>query len=378
MLLSVRDTNWKKITACPEETEFTMEDTIDIPQDARQEVRIPATSLKKLIAEILVHKSMFQVEAEIVADRLVEADLRGIHSHGSRRLKNYLEAIDDGHIDPRATSITLNETPAIAVLDAGKGIGHVVSTRAMQMAIEKAKQVGTGTVAVLRSQHFGAASVYVLLAANQGLIGYCTTSTGPATVAAYNSCEAATANNAFAWGVPIREGPHFVLDMACAVSSWGKVESLKMYGQSLPEGWAMDADGNPTLDPVAAKTLLPASGARGFGLALLSSVLAGSLVGRRMPLHKPRDPFLEGSEHFFYAIDPAQFGEPDRFYDELEATVAGIRALQAVDGADKVRIPGELESERAERWQAAGIPMHRDHVKSLEQLATLAQINLPW
>ncbi len=195
-----------------------MEETFDIPQDSQQEVVIPANSLKELIVKILVHKGMFEVEAEIVADRLVEADLRGIHSHGSRRLKNYIEAMDKGHIDPRAMALTVKETAAIAVLDAGKGMGHVVSTRAMQLAIKKAKEVGTGTVAVSRSQHFGAASVYALLAVKEGLIGYCTTSTGPATVAAYKSREPATANNAFAWGVPTREGPPFVLDMACAVS----------------------------------------------------------------------------------------------------------------------------------------------------------------
>src|SRR5207247_2038508 len=111
------------------------------------------------------------------------------------------------------------------------------------------------------------------------------------------------ANNAFAWAAPVRSGAPFCLDMACAVSSWGKVQSLKLYGGRLPANWALDAGGNPTIDPDAAKTLLPAAGARGYGLAFVSSLLAGPLVGGKMPIHKTRGPEVEGSEHFFYAID---------------------------------------------------------------------------
>ena len=158
-------------------------------------------------------------------------------------------------------------------------------------------------MAVRRGQHYGAASVYALMAVEAGMIGFTTTSTGPATVAAYGSRRPATANNAIAWGIPTRSGAPFVLDMACAISSWGKVESLKLYGRELPPGWALDAAGNPTQDPKAAKTLLPFAGARGYGMAFLSSVLAGALVGGRMPLHKTMNVASDGSEHFFYAID---------------------------------------------------------------------------
>jgi ureidoglycolate dehydrogenase (NAD+) len=266
----------------------------------------------------------------------------------------------------------------MAVLDGSRGLGHVAATKAMERAIRKAREVGTGTVAVRNSQHFGAASVYVLMAAQAGMIGYATTSTGRATVAAYGSRQPATANNAFAWGVPSRSGPPFVLDMACAVSSWGRVESLKLYGRELPAGWALDADGRPTILPGEAKTLLPASGARGYGLAFLCSVLAGPLVGGRMPLHKTRSPELDGSEHFFYCLDPAAFGDPERFYRELDATTNEIRALQPAEGFDRVRLPGELEWERSEKWRREGIPLHREHVTRLEELAGTMNVPLPW
>ena len=263
-----------------------MEIIPDYPQDSSQEVVVPAEGLQKVLAEMLEKNGMFGVEAEIGAARLVEADLRGIQSHGSRALPKYIEAMDRGEIDPRAQVITERETPAMAVLNGGTGLGHVAATKGMQLAIRKAKEVGTGTVAVKRGQHYGAAGVYAMMAVEAGVIGYTTTSTGPATVAAYGSRQPAVANNAFAWGVPLPEGAPFIFDAACAVSSWGKVHSLKMYGQKIPAGWALDENGHPTTDPNAAKTLLPFSGARGYGLAFLSSVLAGPLVGGRMPIHK--------------------------------------------------------------------------------------------
>jgi len=355
-----------------------MHETPDIPSDPSQEIVVAADVLEPLLVRMLVAKGMFEAEAQVGAARLIEADLRGIHSHGSRSIWRYLDAMDVGEIDPRAQVITERETPAMAVLDAGRGLGHVAATKGMQLAIEKARAVGTGTVAVKRSQHYGAAGVYALMAVEAGMIGFSTTSTGSATVAAYAGHDPATANNAQAWGVPTRQGPPFVLDMACAPSSWGKVETRGMYGLPLPAGWALDEQGSPTTDAKQAKTLLASAGARGYGLAFLSSVLAGPLVGARMPLHKMRSISKDTSEHFFYAIDIEQFIEPNAFYDELDATIAEIRAQTPADGFDKVRLPGELEWERAALWKQQGIPLHRDHVGKLEELCAGLRIDVPW
>ena len=357
---------------------FNMLETPDIPLDSAQEIIVPVERLTELLVKIYVRKGMLDVDAELVAARQVEADLRGIHSHGSRATPKYLAAIDAGDIDPCGQVETIKRTPAIAVMDGGRAMGHVASTRAMQLAIELARGVGTGTVAVRNSQHFGAASVYSLMAAHAGMIGYCTTSTGYASVAAYGSRQAAVANNAFAWAAPTRTGAPFCLDMACAVAAWGKVQSLGMYGQPLPLGWALDVAGNATTDPQAAKTMLPAAGARGYGLAFLSSILAGPLVGGKMPLHKTKSPENEGTEHFFYAIDVVQFVEPDRFHDEIEKTIHDIHALTPAEGFDRIALPGELEWERSQRWQRDGIPLHRDHLRDLGAAATKLEIPLPW
>lgn len=351
--------------------------TPDIPQDASQETVVPIEPLRELIVTILIRKGMFEAEAEIAASRLIEADLRGIHSHGSRTLTKYIAAIDDGDIDPRAMSITICETPAIAVIEASGGMGHVAATRGMELAIKKASEIGTGTVVIKKGQHFGAAAVYSMLAVQQGMIGFCTTSTGTATVAAYGSTQPGTANNALSWGIPTSSGAPFVLDMAVAEASWGKIETAGMYGLPIPSGWALDENGAETTDPAAAKTLLPASGARGSGLSFVASALTSALIGRRTPIHKVANPYGPGSDHFFQAIDPSHFGAPDRFLKEMDATVEDIRGLSAADGFDEVRLAGELEWERSEQWKSDGIPMHRGQVSGLTELCTGQRCELP-
>ena len=162
------------------------------------------------------------------------------------------------------------------------------------------------------------------------------------------------------------------------ISSWGKVESLKLYGRELPSGWALDADGNPhrIQRPRKRCFLLPEPAATGWLFS--RRFWPAPLVGGRMPLHKTINVASEGSEHFFYAIDIQQFVELDDFYSEMDSTVAEIRQLPPADGFDRVRLPGELEWERTRRWKREGIPFHRDHVKKLEQIAAALKLNVPW
>lgn len=348
------------------------------PQDRSQEVLIPLDPLKELLVKLFVRMGMFQVEAEVAAARLIEADLRGIHSHGSRTIDRYLEAMDMGDIDPRAQILTVAETPAVAVLDGSRGVGHVAATRAMELAIQKASEVGTGTVTVRNSHHFGAAAVYVLMAVEAGMIGYCTTNTGRATVAAHGSTQGGTANNAIAWGVPVREGSPFVLDMACAKTSWGKLETQALYGLPIPAGYALDSEGNATTDSAAAETLLPAAGPRGYGLAMISSILTGALAGGKMPINKRKAPELDGSEHFFYVIDLKQFVPEEKFYDELTSATEAIQQLKPLNKNDRVQIPGELEWEMTQRSIKEGLYVHSDHANQLKDLAKRVNYDVPW
>lgn len=352
--------------------------TIDYPRDPAQERLIPVEALREMLTKMLVKKGMFAAEAKIGASRLVEADMRGIYSHGSASIGRYIDAMDMGNIDPRAQVIIEHETPAMARMDGSTALGHVAATRAMKLAIKKAKEVGTGTVAVRRSHHYGAASVYALMAIEEGMIGYTTTSTGPATVAAFGSTKPAVANHCFAWGIPVREGAPFVFDAAVAASSWGKVEAIGRYGGTLPEGWALDENGTATVDPAAAKTMLPFAGARGYGLGFVSSILAGPLSGGKTALHKKRAVEVEGSEHFFYVVDIQQIADMDKFHAEVESTMADIRALEPAEGFDRVTLPGELEWERAQQAAEAGVSLHEQHVTDLESLAATLKVDVAW
>lgn len=351
--------------------------TLDVPHDHVQEVVVQVEPLKTLIVNLLIRKGMFEVEATITADRLIESDLRGIHSHGSRCLKKYLEAMDAGDIDPRAMLMTAIETPAIAVIEGSSGMGHVSATRAMELAIKKARAIGTGTVIVKKGQHFGAAACYVMMAVKEGMVGFCTTSTGTATVAAYGSRQAASANHAQAWGIPTKSGFPYVLDMAVAETSWGKIETMGLYGLPIPLGWALDESGSDTTDAGAAKTLLPAAGARGSALGFVSAALCSGLIGRKTPIHKPKNAFGPGSDHFFYVIDPTHFGAKDRFLAEMDATINDIHALAPANGFDQVRVAGELEWQRTQKWLAEGIPLHKDHVAGLTQLCRTHKSEIP-
>jgi len=355
-----------------------MSQPLDHPHDTSQEVRILHTDLRTLLVKIYVRLGMFQAEAQIAADRQVEADLRGLRSHGSRAATRHAQAMDVGDVDPRGQTLTQIQTPAVAVLDGGRNLGHVAATKAIKLAMEMARGVGTGTVAVRNSHHLGAASVYTLLAAREGLIAYCATNTGRASVAAHGSPQPATANNAFSWAAPTRSGIPFCLDMSCASTSWSKIEALALYGGMLPGEWALDAQGQPTCDPRQAKVLLPAAGPRGFGLAWQCSLLAGPLVGGKMPLHKTRRAQAEDSEHFFYCLDVSRFGHLEHFYNQVDEAARQVRELTPSTPGQPVRLPGDLEHQRASEWARDGIPLHRTHVAALEQLADRHKIPVPW
>ena len=351
---------------------------VDYPQDPEQEIQVPREDLEPLVAEMFVKKSVFAVDARTAAARIVEADLRGFHSHGCRMMKWYLGAFDQGHIDPRADVLTLTETSAMATLDGGRALGQITATKAMQLAIDKALAVGTGTVTVKNSHHLGAAGVYVQLAVNEGLIGYCTTSTGRASVAGYGTNERATSNHALAWGIPVREGAPIILDMACAKASWGKINALAQYGLPIPPDWALDNEGEPTTDPHAAKTLLPAAGPRGFGLGLVSGILAGALEGGRLPVARKREAMAEGSQHFFYVIDPDKFVERDRFESRIQEAVDAVHALTPASGFERVRLPGERQWEHLHLAGQAGISIHHQDAQMLKSLAEELGLSVPW
>ncbi len=355
-----------------------MTEYVPFPSDPAQEIVLPVEAVRDLVADILERKGMFRFEAEIAADRMIEADMRGQHAHGCRMTHELVEAIDCGNIDPRAQLVTEVDLPAACLINAGEGVGQVAATRAMQTAIKKAKETGTGTVLLKKSRDFGSAATYVQLAVDAGMIGFCTTSTPGPSVAAYGSTAPATGDNSLAWGIPTRSGAPLILDLSCAGASWAEVKSRLLYGMPVPEGWVVGVEGNRTTDPGQAEVLLPAGGFHGFGLSLVCSVLAGPLAGGRMPSEKEQGFLTQPVEHFFYAIDIRQLVDFDRFLERVQQALDHIRALPPSDDVERIVVPGEVEWERMERCKQEGLPLHKDTVRLLEDLAKRLKLTPAW
>lgn len=312
-------------------------------------------------------------DAALVAETLVEADLRGVHSHGVWWVKSYTERLRRGGTNPRPQLTVLRETPAMVLLDADAGLGQVSSVRAMQLASEKAKQSGVGVAGVHNSNHFGAAAHYAQLAAQQSQIGFATTDAEPTMAPWGGAGKLVVGNNPLAYAIPVDEEFTLVLDMAQSVVAWGKIFLAAQRGEKIPTTWALNADGEPTEDPHEAMTgvLLPVGGYKGYGMALvmqvLSSVLSGSTFGPTMPpMADPGTP--QGHGHFFLALDIAHFVPLEEFRRSMAQVVAEQRAAPLAKGVDRIYLPGEIEHLKRQERLISGIPLETYVVDALRQV----------
>jgi LDH2 family malate/lactate/ureidoglycolate dehydrogenase len=351
---------------------------LDYPRDPSQEVRVPVAQLRQVVVAVLIRKSMFQFDADIVADRMLDADLRGIEGHGCVALPRYVEMMDSGNVDPRGRVLVERETPATAVMDGSRAMGQVAATRGMELAIKKARDVGTGTIVIHHSLHLGAASAYALLAAREGLIGCCISNPAGRGVAAPGTTRSAVANAPFAWAIPAADGPPIVIDFACGATSWGKLRVLQAYGLPIPDGLAFDEQGQPTHEPSVGKTLAPAGGVQGFALGLIANLVISGLSGGK-PFHKKSGTVLtECSEHLLTATNIEAFADRDRFLTKAAEARAAIRALPPTDPAISVRVPGDRGARELEDRQMHGIPVHRSLLDGLTACARKLKIEVPW
>lgn len=352
--------------------------SIPIPVDPSQEVRIPAAELQPVVEKLLVKNSMFQFDARVAAERMVEADMYGVPSHGTVQLSRFLSAMDCGDIDPRARVLTISDAPCFAVLEGSRSVGSIAATKASEMVIAKAREHGIGVVCVGDSQTLGAAEVYVRLMAREGMIGICMTSTGGATVTPPGSTRGAVGNCALAYAVPIIDRHPLVFDSACGLESWGKLRMLERYGIGLPDHLIYDKDGRFTTDLSQAAAMLPNGGALGFGLSMLCSILAGPLCGGWMPIHKKRRVDAEDSQHFFLALDPSKFCDVEKFNWELRSTLDEIRDLPSSEPGIPVRIPGDRGAGCFADAVEYGVPLHRSVAEEIKAAALKRKLTVSW
>jgi LDH2 family malate/lactate/ureidoglycolate dehydrogenase len=342
------------------------------------EILVSPRPVEEFISQLFQKVGVPQAPADSVASVLVRTDLRGIFSHGSRLAPNYVQHILDGHMKATPQARVERETAAMALVDADRGLGHLAAIDGMERAIAKAKQMGVAMVNVRRSHHFGAASIYAMMALDCGMIGFATTNTGGPSVAPYGGRDGALANHPLAWAIPSRGPFPIVVDMAVGVAAWQRIETMRIYGQKLPRGWCIDKDGNETDDPARAWIMFPAGGTRGYGLGLVAGLITGALSAGQFPSRRHRYDPSNDSEHSFTAISIEHFVERERFLDEVDEAISACQRIPPLDGFDRVRLPGELEWERERQWETDGLPLHREHLNRLATIAHKIGVSTCW
>jgi len=315
-----------------------------------------------------------EVNAATAAKVLLSADLRGVDSHGIARLTGYVRLWEVGRINANPSIQIVHETPSTAVIDADKGLGLVVAPEAMQVAINKAKNVGTGWVSVKNSNHFGIAGYHAMMALDNDMIGIAMTNAS-ALVAPTFSVERLLGTNPIAVAIPAGTEPAFVADFATTTAANGKLEILQRKNEEAPEGWVQTKEGTISKNANELKNggaLLPLGGDKehgshkGFMLGsivdIFSAILSGANYGPWVPpfpayVPMPENLPGEGIGHFFGAMRIDAFRPAADFKSHMDNWIQRFRSAQTVPGAKRVIIPGEPEREMEVERSSNGIPL---------------------
>jgi LDH2 family malate/lactate/ureidoglycolate dehydrogenase len=336
---------------------------------ASEAQRYPAAQLDAFCRRVFERVGVPPEDAALVADTLVQADLRGVSSHGVVRVPIYVARLRAGVVQAVARPTVVREHGPTLLLDGNHGLGQVLSARAMDEAIARAQRHGVGAVGVRKSSHFGAAAYYALRAVRQDCIGFVFTNASPA-LAPWGSISRILGNNPWAIAVPAGEEYPVVLDLANSVVARGKIRLAAEAGQRLPPGWAANARGEPTEDPheALAGLILPIGGYKGSGISIMLDLVCGALMGASVldEIGSPYDTTRQqGVGHLFMALDVAHFSDVAAFKARVDAYVQRVRAAQPAAGVERIFVPGEPEflaaRERAER----GIPLPAATVAAL-------------
>lgn len=334
---------------------------------------------------IFIKMGCSEKDAQTATEVLLSADLRGVDSHGVARLSGYVRLWEAGRINPTPSISIVHETPSTAVVDGDGGLGLVVAPFAMQVAIEKAKNAGTGWVSVKNSNHYGIAGYHAMQALKQDMIGLSMTNASPLVSPTF-SRERLLGTNPISVAIPANEEPPFVADMATTTAANGKLEILQRKQQEAPLGWIQDKEGKPTTNAFGVKeggALLPLGGDRehgshkGYALGsivdIFSAVLSGANYGPWVPpfvafLQPDPNPVGEGIGHFFGAMRVDAFRPADEFKTHMDNWIKRFRSAKTTPGHEKVLIPGDPERELEKERMKNGIPLLEPVQKDLAEL----------
>ncbi|NEU32355.1 Ldh family oxidoreductase [bacterium LRH843] len=333
-------------------------------------IKVQVQRLKDYCEQILIKANLRQEEAQAVADNLVDANVMGVDSHGVTRLADYLSRLEEGIIESETNLVVEKETTTTALFNANNGWGQYASRKAMEMAIEKAKMHGCAIVGVKNSNHYGTASYYTRMAAEAGCLGIAMSNASPLMVS-WGAKSPTLGTNPLSIAVPTNQHPA-ILDMATSTVARGKINLAAKNGKDIPEGWAINEEGEPTTDAQEAlKGFLLPFGAKGSGLAMMIDIMTGVMTGALFGESIPRmydDPQPQQLGHLFIIFDIGAFMDINEFKDRMDDRIKQTIESPPSKGFDQVFMPGDIEqSIRSKRLQE-GIPLSSAIYKELQQL----------
>ena len=323
--------------------------------------RVSHSKLKKIVAEIFVRCSMSERDADLLAETLVHADLRGIHSHGVLRVPEYVSKLTTGGVNPAGRPCIASIHGGAIVVDGGNSMGQIVGTYAMREVIKTARSTGIAFAAVRGSNHCGAMEWYTLLAAQENMIGVAGTNALP-TMAPWGGLDKIVGINPLSVAIPAQEKGPLVLDFAFGATAHGKIRVYHQKGIPIPDGWAFDINGRATTDAEAALVGLiqPIGQHKGVGLGMvvgiLSTLLSGAAYGTELG-NMVDGPKAGRDGHFFLAINIAIFEEVEGFKRRVDKIIREVHGSRPADGVDRVLVPGELEASFERAYATEGIPL---------------------
>jgi L-2-hydroxycarboxylate dehydrogenase (NAD+) len=331
--------------------------------------------LVEFIARALAAAGIPRDDASQVAALMAESDARGGDAHGVFRLPQYVKQIQSGAVNPRPNIRIVSSQAGTALLDGDNALGHLVMKRATELAIEKARQCGVGWVGTRRGNHAGPAQLYPRMAAAQDMIGLYFCVGNANLLPPWGGTEALLSTNPISIAVPSSRHPVITLDMATTNTAFGKIRLKAQRNEPMPEGWMIDREGKPLTDPKRASEgfLVPIGGPKGYGLALMIGLLAGTLngaaFGRDVVDYTVDSKTPSNTGQSIVALDIAAFADLQAFKQNVDEVWDVMKSSPTLPGVDEVRLPGERSEQIYRERMAHGVPLGDGQRKVLDELA---------
>ena len=344
--------------------------------------RIAAGRLEEFVARAFRAVGVPPDDAETIARLMTRIDLRGLDGHGVFRLPQYIRRIRAGGINVEPNIRIARETESTALIDGDNAVGHLAVSEAVRVAMDKAERRGVAWVGTNNSNHAGAASIYAMMPLARDMIGLYVAVGSANHLPPWGGIEMLLSTNPLACAIPGLAEPPIVLDMATTVASYGKVKMAAERGEKIPEGWMIDAEGAPLTDPARADEgfLLPIGGYKGYGLALIFGLLAGTLngaaMGRDVIDFNKDDKTLTNTGQLIIALDIKAFADVETFKRNVDGVIRAMRSSPTLPGVDRIRVPGEQSDAISKERTRDGIPMPKSLLAKLDGLADELKIGV--